>query len=313
MRVRRIPLISFALMIAALTSACGLNAAQRNATSLFASASTDFGDATATELVKMHDQTIAMNGALYGLPDLKAPPGSGKTKEPQLAEKLIDDGKYNNLAEAFSSDWYAIYLSGPVAMKAYGTAITKMMNADNSEQIKKASDDLAAALKAIPNSPAGNASAAAISAISQQLTEWVLDDMKAHAIRDVVQYAKDAVTEICSQVAVDFRADPNAKNLPWRYRETARLLYASSETSLKQSKSDYQKRKASLDAFLLAKDNLADIDDTYPKIAEASIKCQSANTALVASLSDQTYSIKDIQDFYNQVKGIYQNVKLLNK
>jgi hypothetical protein len=52
-------------------SACvGLTVNQTQATLKFASAATDLGTASSNELTKMHDETIAMNIAMYRLPDL---------------------------------------------------------------------------------------------------------------------------------------------------------------------------------------------------------------------------------------------------
>jgi len=42
------------------------------------------------------------------------------------------------------------------ASTVYGTALTEIMNVDNRDQVKKSSDALAAALKAIPGSPVAN-------------------------------------------------------------------------------------------------------------------------------------------------------------
>src|SRR5712664_3587669 len=101
---------------------CGLTDAQKEATGKFADAATKFGDASSDELVKMRDQTVAMNTALYRVPDLQKKdlaPG----QEP-IAVAYINRREYQKLAGDFSGEWYATFISGPQAMKAYGTALT---------------------------------------------------------------------------------------------------------------------------------------------------------------------------------------------
>jgi hypothetical protein len=302
------------LALSVSVSACGLTSGQTDATLKFADAATQFGNAASTELVKMRDQTVAMNTALYRVPDLPLADrrdNSTRTVTKPIVQADIETGQYKNLADYFASDWYATFLSGPIAIAAYGDAITSMMKADNSAEVKAASDNLAAALKAIPASPVANASSAAISGLSQQLTEWWLAEMKAHAVRSVAQSANEAIAEICSKVADDFAARPSAKNLPWRYRETARQLYVAGEQGMRNNKSFPQARSDSLAAFVLAKSNLDDAKTVFPKIVEAGNKCVVANAALVKALSNNEYSIRDIEDFFQQAKGLYTNVKTL--
>lgn len=313
----RLPMGIFVPVVLALSlgvGGCGLTSTQTEATLKFADAAAQFGNATAAELVKMHDQTVAMNTALYRVPDLPLKDRIDSTTHAEIkpiVQDDIDTGEYKNLAEYFASDWYSTFVSGPVAMAAYGGAITSMMNADNSAQVKQASDNLAAALKAIPGSPVASASSAAISGLSQQLTDWWLADMKAHAIRSVVQSANQAVTEICKKVGADFTANPQINSLPWRFRETARQLYAAAEQGMLNNKALPEARSDSLAGFVLAKSNLDGAKTVFPQIVEASNKCVAANAALVKALSNSEYSIKDIEDFFQQAKGLYTNAKTL--
>jgi len=306
---RKAIVIPFLLLISMSLGACGLSTAQTDATIKFADAATQFGNVTSTELGYMRDQTVAMNTAFYRIPDLPTKDRAANSSEEIGVPADIDAEGYKNLAQYFASDWYPVFLSGPVAMSAYGSAITSMLNADNSNQIKQASDNLAAALKAIPDSPVSAASSAAISGLSQQLTEWLLADMKAHAIRAVVDNANMAVDEICSKVGTDFMAKSDAKSLPWRFSETAKLLYASSEQGLKNHKTQPQPRADSLSGFILAQSALDNVNTTFPKIVEASKTCGSANTALVEALHNRSYNIKDIENFFQQAKELYTNVK----
>ena len=114
--------------------------------------------------------------------------------------ETIKPCQYDNLARDFSGDWYATFLSSQRVMKAYGSALTDIINADNKDEIKKSSDDLLAALQAIPESPAANAHADAISGLAQQLRELLFDHMKAYAIRSVVDSTKNTVPMICRTV-----------------------------------------------------------------------------------------------------------------
>jgi hypothetical protein len=251
-----------------------------------------------------------MNTALYRIPDLpqESRKVGDKVIEP-VVQKYINEEEYKNLAEYFKSEWYSVFLSGPISMKAYGTAITNMMNADNSSQIKQASDNLAAALKAIPTSPLAKASSTVISGLSQQLTEWVLAEMKAHAIRSVVQSANQAVAEICGKVGADFSQNPEVKSLPWRFGETAKVLSSTAEQGMKNNKAVPQVRSDSLAGFSLAQSNLEDTKTVFPEIVTASKQCIAANTALVNALSNKAYSVKDIEDFFEQAQKFYNNPK----
>ena len=302
------------LGIATCISGCGLTLAQRDATLKFANAAARFGDMTSSELVRMRDQTVLMNTALYRIPDLpkesRMDQDTHKETEP-LVQVNIDQGEYKHLADYFESTWYSILLSGPIAMKAYGIAITNMMNADNSVQIKDASDNLAAALRAIPGSPIANASSKAISGLSQQLTEWVLADMKAHAIRSVVQSANEVVAQICGKIGADFSVIPDIKNLPWRFRETSRLLYTAAEQGMKNNKAVPLARSDSLAGFAIAQSNLEYVKAVFPQIVTASKQCVAANTALVDALNNKVYSVKDIEDFSGQVINVYEYLKTL--
>jgi len=240
---------------------CGLTAAQRDTTLKFADAATQFGDASSNELVKMRDQTIAMNVALYGVPDLPKEYLADNAQPIVVAyieqcKKKGQPCEYKNLAGDFSGDWYRTFLSGPRAMKAYGSALTDIMKADNKDQVKKSADKLAAALKAIPGSPVANASANAISGLSQQLTEMLLAEMKAHAIRSVVTSTKDAVPTICAGVGDNFllaTGHEKAKdNFAFRFQTTARNLAAASEMGMRLHPSDRLVRSDSLAAYTLA-------------------------------------------------------------
>jgi hypothetical protein len=308
------------LLLALCVSGCGLTAAQRDATSKFADAATKFGDASSTELVKMKDQTIAMNVALYRVPDLPKKYLAPNT-DPIILTYISSCGEkgqpceYKNLAGDFSGDWYVTFLSGPQAMKAYGTALTGIMNADNKDQIKKSSDALAAALKAIPGSPVANASSDAISAIAQQLTEWFLDDMKAHAIRSVVAATKDAGPVICGTVRDNFFLATGTQtpkdNFAFRFQTTARILAATSETAISLNPRDRLARSDSLNAYLLGEQNLDEAGTTFPQIEKSSSACIAANTALENALQNTTFEIKDIEDFYASAQQATSNIKSL--
>jgi len=287
---------------------CGLTHAQKEATAKFADAATKFGEASSDELVKMRDQTVAMNTALYRVPDLQKK-DLAEGQEP-IAIAYINKKEYEKLAGDFSGDWYNTFISGPQAMKAYGATLTDILNADNKEQVKKSSDALASALKAIPGSPAGNASSAAISALAQQLTEMYLDSMKAHAIKSIVASTKDAVPTICDTVGRNFQT--SGEGFAFRFKDTAMVLSTSSETGMAEHKEDRLSRSDSLSGYLLAKENLDEVNRAFPKVQESSAACTAANAALLNALQNATYDMKDIENFFDEARTAATNIKSLN-
>ncbi|HLW69846.1 MAG TPA: hypothetical protein VKS22_04405 [Candidatus Binataceae bacterium] len=309
------------LLLAVLgVSGCGLTANQRAATTKFADAATAFGDASANELTKMRDQTVAMNLALYRIPD---PPSTKANPNESAAVAYIEHCKkvghavvsagatekpceYDNLAADFSGDWFETFLSGPQVMKAYGAALSGIMNADSKDDIKKSSDDLAAALQAIPGSPAANASADAISDLAQQLTELILDNMKAHAIHAVVESTKNTVPIICKTVGDNFSLERDG--FAFRFRNTAAQLAIASGQAINANPRDRLARSDSLSGYLLARQNLEEVDTAFPEIQKSAAACVAANTALVNALQNTTFNRHDIEEFYAAALTAASNV-----
>ena len=321
MHTSAIKRLSIILALTLCVTSCGLTDQQKQATAKFADAATKFGQTTSDELIKMRDQTVAMNVALYRVPDLKSKDedvecqkkSGEKESEPRkpIAIYNIEKGKYENPAGDFSGKWYETFISGPQAMKAYGIALTDILNADNKEQVKKSSDALAAALKAIPGSPAGNASADAISALAQQLTEMYLESMKAHAIKSIVESTKDAVPAICNQVRENFTA--SGDNFEFRFQDTAIILSSASETAMWQNCRDRVARSDSLNGYLLAKPNLDEVDNVFPAIAQSSAACVKANAAVIGALQNTSYDMNDIKGFFNAAQTLRTNISDVTK
>src|SRR5271154_3489750 len=68
-RIRKLSIIGALILC---VTGCGLTDEQKQATAKFADAATKFGQTTSDELIKMRDQTVVMNVALYRVPDLKS-------------------------------------------------------------------------------------------------------------------------------------------------------------------------------------------------------------------------------------------------
>jgi hypothetical protein len=295
-------------------SGCGLTAAQRDATAKFADAATKFGDASSTELQKMRDQNVAMNVALFRVPDLAI-------KDPVAVvdiECRTQQHCIKNLAGDFSGDWYTTFLSGPLAIKAYGAALTNILNADNEDQVKKSSDELAAALKAIPGSPLGNVSSDAISALSQQLTEMVLDNMKAHAIRSVVESVRTQVPTVCGKVSEQFaltrpNGEPVTDSFAFRFEDTAFVLASTSKQAITSNPRDPRIRSDGLSGYLLAQQNLSEAATAFPVIEKSGDACVTANSALSNALQNTTYELKDLENFYSAAQQLDANINALRK
>ena len=289
---------------------CGLSAVQRDATFKFARAATDFGDSASSELFKMREQTVAMTVALYRVPDL--PPEALNGRDPIVVAD-IKARKYQKAAGDFSGQWYELFLSGPQAMKAYGTALTSILRATNTRQVKQSSEDFAAALQAIPGSPFGQASTDSLSSVSEKLTETLLDSMKAHAIQLVVESTAGAVPTICRTVGANFKlakaGEHQEDNFAFRFQTTARVLLASAESGMELHPADRLARSDSLSAYLLAKQNLEEADTVFPQIVKSSGSCAGANAALLKALHDGTSPTKEIQDFYTSAKQTYSSIR----
>jgi hypothetical protein len=301
-------------------SACaGLTVAQTQATLKFASAATELGSASSSELAKMHDDTITMNIAMYRLPDLPAAdnPVNPKTqKREPIVVTEIRNGEYNNLGSRFAGNWYEVFSSGPQALSAYGQALTAIINADNSAKVKQSTDSLAAALKAIPKSPISNATQSAVSSLSAELTEWALANMKAHAIRTIVRTYDTDVAIVCGLIGDNFTIAAVGQHQPDNFaadfQAVAQTLAASSKTAMDLHSEDRQIRSDSLASWLTAQQNLSEAKTVFPTIIKASGGCTSANAALVRVLSEDRFGLKDIEIFYTDAKQVQSSVRTLS-
>jgi hypothetical protein len=292
-----------------LGACAGLTASQKSATLKFASAATELGDAASSELTKIHDQTVAMNIAMYGLPDV-----SGIATPVVVTE--INNSEYENLAGRFSGQWYDVFASGPPALKAYGQALTDILNADNTTQVKQSSDSLAAALAAIPKSPVSSATQSTISSLTQQLTELVLAKMKAHAIRSIVSAYNADIETVCNVIGRQFVIVPDGQHQPDNFaadfRAVAQTLSVSSQTAMTSYPTDRHVRSDGLASWLVATGNLNEVKTIFPQIVKSSSECKSANAALLKALSSDAVDAADIESFYAGGKQLYSTVEALD-
>jgi hypothetical protein len=317
MRLKVIRLLPL-LCLSPLAGCVGLTAAQSDATLKFASAATALGNASSIELTKMHDETITMNIAMYRLPDLPAdsnPVNPSTGQRESIIATEIRNAEYEKLAGRFAGNWYEVFTSGPQALKAYGQALTEIVNANNTAQVKQSSDSLAAALKAIPNSPVSSATQSAVTALSQQLTEWALARMKAHAIHSIVVKYNDDVGTVCKVIGDNFVIVPAGQHQPNNFAEAfqavAQTLEASSKTTMDLHPTDRIIRSDGLASWLSANQNLNEVKTAFPQIVKSSAGCASANAALVAALNDNVPSIKDIEDFYAGAQQLRSTINTL--
>jgi hypothetical protein len=300
-----------------LTACAGLTATQNDATTKYATALSSLGDAASTELIKMHDQTVAMNIAVYRLPDLppqyiEADPTTGKKVPVVQAE--IANGEYAKLSGRFTGDWYDTFSSGPQALKAYGQALTDILKADNTSDIKKSSDSLAASLKTIPHaSMSGGPIQSAISGLSQELTELAVGAMKAHAIRKIITASHAEVDTVCARIGYEFTLVPSTEhqndNFAADYRATAQMLVASSTTAMSLHPADREIRSDALSAWTIANQSLTETTTVIPNIVKSSDSCKAANAVLLKTLDDSKVSLKDIQEFFSQSKQASSDAK----
>jgi hypothetical protein len=305
------PLSAVLLLVCLPLAGCiGLTAAQKDATLKFASVATDLGTASSSELTKMHDETIVMNVAMYRLPDL-----SIENRQPIIVTEIANRD-YENLASRFAGNWYDVFSAGPQALKAYGEALTAIINADNSTKVKQSADSLAAALKAIPGSPITAATQSAVSALSAQLTEWALASMKSHAVHTIViKYDADVAT-VCKLIGDNFFIAPPGQHQPDNFAEDfqaiAQTLVASSKTAMDLHPNDRLIRSDSLSSWMTAQQHLTEVKTVFPTIVKTSAACASANAALVKALGNDAVSLKDIEAFYADGKQLQSSIKTLS-
>jgi hypothetical protein len=228
----------------------------------------------------------------------------------------IKAGEYGKLSGRFAGDWYETFSSGPQALKAYGQALTDIMKADNTTQIKQSSDSLAASLKAIPGAPLSTTAQSAISSLSQELAEFAVAAMKAHAIKKILAASHDEVNTVCDRIGYEFTLTPVGQhqndNFAADFRSTAQVLVISSKVAMDLHPGDREIRSDALSIWLTANQSLTETTTVIPGILKSSGSCKTANDAVVKTLNDPTPSLKDIEDFYAQGKQLDSTIKTLS-
>ena len=313
---RRITGSLWCVLLLLSVSGCGLTAAQRDAASKFAAAATKFGDASSTELQKMKDQTVAMNEALYRIPDVPGISGVGANL--QTCSPPEQNCGFQHLADGYSETKYTDVLRGSQKLKTYGTTLTAILKANNSDEVNKATDSVGATLKdlpkVVPGTSLGDAASTAVTKAFQFFEKLYLDRIKARAIRKAegVMAQNNAVPIICGYIGNEFDAAANngePTTFGARFASTAGNLMKVSAVAIKSNPRDRLIRSDGVSTYQLGQQNLEETRTTFLAIRKSADACIKADAAFQLALQNNSFSLEDIENFFSAAQEASSNAK----
>lgn len=182
----------FSILLAAgvtiLLYGCGLSVHQRAAVQKFSAATIDFADLTSSELVKSRTDVLEMN---------------------KLRLQLKDDTiKPTQMDEHFTVDRVKARVDAVGALKEYAELLHTLVTTSQEAQLRNAADSFVASLRKVQGVSLSDEKAGAVGAVVQEIGGFVVEYMRAKAVRDVVTAVHPTILQVLELVRRDF--DPSS-------------------------------------------------------------------------------------------------------
>lgn len=277
------------LVITLFISGCGLTVNQRDAATRFATASSGFGDFTATEFSSLREATIQMN-----------------TKDIAIG----GTAKLANLDGAFAVKDITARITAATALSSYGSLLMALVGDTEETDLRNASDQFVASVKNVPGQKLSDQQLDALGTVVYDIGGFYIEYQKAKAVRKIVKDAKDDIDHICDLLIQDF--NPGGLNLAQGVNSTIKRLKADADIALATSGNNVQNRVIAIEAYKFADDQSERakvIDSQATSILNA---LKPANTELVKAIDDDHQSSTDIKSLALQLKNLGTALKVFS-
>lgn len=184
--------------LAVLVAGCGLTVQQKAAVQRFATATSELATVTSAELVSTRNDLIEMNTLRVELGD--------DTVRPDRTDAL------------FTVDRVKPRIDAVTALESYANLLQMLATGSQAAQLKVAADELVGSLRNLPSVGLSDGQAGAISAAVERVGGFVVEYMRARAMREVVETTHEPVLKVADLVARDF--DPRADHWSLGYAVT---------------------------------------------------------------------------------------------
>jgi hypothetical protein len=276
------------LIVGAALAACGLTAAQRDAAGRFSRAAVDVGDFAGTTFPAMRQSAIEMNTTDVII--------RGHAPADQLDQRF----SLNNVAER---------VAAAQALSDYGTLLRALVEETQEEELKKASDNFVASARNVPGKKLSDAQYEALGTLVQGIGSVVVEAKKASAVKKIAVQVQPDIDHLCDLLLEDF--DPTGLHLAQGLDITLKRLDSDTDLALAGAHSTFADRALAVQGIQQVTASQGTLAMLKTQATPTVQQLKLANTALVAALNDQQYSLDDLKSLSQQVQGLSAAVRTL--
>jgi len=298
--------LSTSLLMLPMLAACGLTSNQEKGVRSFATAASAVSEVAVREIPRMRERLIAINRDLYVL----APTSHGLMPDEQVLGVNV-----RNFDGSLDPGVVKAMLQAADGLVGYAEVLKAIVDYDTEAELKQAADKLSESIKGVQidgEALLSDDDVDAIAGVIRELGGWYVESKKKAAVVKIAKAYVDPVKKLCAQLQQDF--DPTnadggvAGTLFTRAKDllvAARLAHASAGT--------IAERQAALAGMDRAEAALREFAVVFGQVSKACNGLVKANDNMVAVLANQELDQQAIKDFYDSVKELVDNIRVLSE